>query len=101
VVAAVAEAEAEAKATAQKMNWLQGAWRLQGFTKKSREDMSELQVLLRGTGRESLFGFLRALYIKSLTSPSCGMLSMALCFHRRHRAFPADCNVAWRIQGET
>jgi hypothetical protein len=39
VVAAVAEAEAEAKATAQKMNWLQGAWRLQGFTKKSRFQM--------------------------------------------------------------
>jgi len=77
VVAAVAEAEVEAKATAQKMNWLQGAWRLQGFTKKSREDMSELQVLLRGTGRESLFGFLRAPYIKSFTN-------LPVLWHAKH-----------------
>ncbi len=34
----------------------------------NREDMPELQVLLRGTGRESLFGFLRAPHIKSFTN---------------------------------
>ena len=42
MVAAVAEAEAKAKATAQKMNWLQGAWATSRFHEE-RQVSNEMQ----------------------------------------------------------